>query len=262
MALLPAFVPEEATPATILTQAAHEFQQGLEVRGKSPEAAAHFAAARRHYEALLASGTRNSDLCRNAGNAALLAGDLPRAVLAYRRGLRLDPTDRDLLANLAFAREQVAYPETGALARPATDHRPPWLPAISAYIVNITVMALGALAYAFAWLSLTRWLVSRERRRLMQFGIFSLLAGVVITWLAMEQSEQRWQARHPLVVLAEDGVVLRKGCGQTYLPRVSTPLNRGVEARLVFSRGNWLQVELGSGEIGWVPREAVLVDEL
>ena len=47
--------------------------------------------------------------------------------------------------------------------------------------------------------------------------------------------------------------LLRAGNGLSYPPRYETPLNRGVEARLLFARGAWLQIELSGGEIGWVP---------
>jgi hypothetical protein len=59
----------------------------------------------------------------------------------------------------------------------------------------------------------------------------------------------------PLVVVAEDGVLLRRGDGLAYPPRYDTPLPRGAEARLRRERGTWLQIELSGGEIGWVPRE-------
>jgi hypothetical protein len=68
------------------------------------------------------------------------------------------------------------------------------------------------------------------------------------------------EQQHPLVVIADDGVLLRKGNGLSYPPRYETPLNRGVEARLLVSRGDWLQIELEGGEIGWVPREYARVD--
>jgi hypothetical protein len=73
------------------------------------------------------------------------------------------------------------------------------------------------------------------------------------------------EAARPLVVILDDGVLLRKGDGLAYPPRYDTPLNRGAEARLLFERGGWLQVELAGGEVGWVPRrldqhEYVLVD--
>src|SRR5262249_34338620 len=57
------------------------------------------------------------------------------------------------------------------------------------------------------------------------------------------------------------GVRLRRGGGATSPPRYDTPLNRGVEARLLFARGDWLQVELAGGEVGWVPRRSVLIED-
>jgi hypothetical protein len=64
------------------------------------------------------------------------------------------------------------------------------------------------------------------------------------------------------VVIARDGVLLRRGNGVVFPPRYDTPVNRGVEGRLRFERGGWVQIELSGGEIGWVPRAAVLVDAL
>jgi hypothetical protein len=55
-------------------------------------------------------------------------------------------------------------------------------------------------------------------------------------------------------------VLLRRGNGVVFPPRYDTPVNRGVEGRLRFERGGWVQIELSGGEIGWVPRTAVLVD--
>jgi hypothetical protein len=34
-----------------------------------------------------------------------------------------------------------------------------------------------------------------------------------------------------------------------------------MEARLLYRRGGWLQIELPAGAIGWVPQAAVLVGE-
>jgi hypothetical protein len=64
----------------------------------------------------------------------------------------------------------------------------------------------------------------------------------------------------PLVVIADDGVLLRKGHNLHFPPRFETPVNRGVEARLLFEHGDWLQIQLAGGEVGWVPRKLVLVD--
>ena len=72
-------------------------------------------------------------------------------------------------------------------------------------------------------------------------------------WLDYESSE------HPILVISADAVVLRKGNGLSYPACLSVPLNRGVEGRLLFQRGNWLQIELVGREVGWIPEAAALV---
>jgi hypothetical protein len=94
--------------------------------------------------------------------------------------------------------------------------------------------------------------------------IFALVCCTGAALLAGEFVLAAWAehdaAVHPLVVLADDGVALRRGNAFAYPPRYETPLNRGVEARLLFMRGDWLQIELAGGEVGWVPARAALVD--
>jgi hypothetical protein len=196
-------------------------------------------------------------LYRNLGNAYLLAGELPQAILAYRRGLRLAPRDTALRENLTQARALVAYPEEGSFARPVPDIRPPWLPGIGPR----WLFAGAVLLYGVAWVQLTRWLMVR-RRRLLGLGLAGLVgAGVLTAVLVVLQRSEKVEADHPLVVIADDDVLLRKGNGEAFGARYATPVNRGVEARLLYVRGGWLQIELSGGEVGWVPRRATLVDE-
>src|SRR5439155_1704350 len=72
-------------------------------------------------------GAHNPILYRNLGHAHLLAGELPEAILAYRRGLRLDPANGDLQNGLAAAHSQVLYAPDG-FGRPPADSGLPGLP--------------------------------------------------------------------------------------------------------------------------------------
>ena len=83
--------------------------------------------------------------------------------------------------------------------------------------------------------------------------------GQFLTVLAVREARNTSTA--PLAVIADDGVLLRRGDGLSYPARYETPVNRGVEARVLTERRNWLQIELSGGEIGWVLREYVLLDE-
>src|SRR5439155_3100745 len=183
-------------------------------------------------------------------------GDVPRAILAYRRGMRLAPADSILRSNLAHAREQVVYPGTSETGRPPADNLPPWLPYVSPRVGLLLFVGF----YSLGWLGFVRWRMVRRAARLGMGIMAFLLAAFVAGSLALQEWSERTEALHPLVVIAADGLPLRKGNGVLYPPRFELPLNRGVEASLQFERGDWLQIELANGAGGWVPRTAVLLD--
>jgi tetratricopeptide (TPR) repeat protein len=241
----------------LVAKAEQETQAALESRGNPKEARAHFLAAAHLFEDVYRNGHRNVACMRNEGNAALVGGDLPLAILCYRRGLRLAPNDKVMRSNLVFARDQVDYPGTGLLGRPPQDAWPAGIPRPT---LNWLLLP-AALFYAGACLAVTRWWMTRQAR-FIYLAVFStvMLAAVTGGMIWIYQMD-REETQHPLVIISENGVLLRTGNGLTYPPRFETPLNRGVEARLLFKRGSWMQIELAGGETGWVNRDYLLVDE-
>jgi len=243
--------------AELLERAESAFAEGVRRRDIPARAKQHFLDAATAYEQLRGRGFLNADLCRNEGNAWLLAHDVPRAIFAYRCGLRLSPTNRSLRESLDFAREQVHYAGTGRFSRPPTDDRPPWLPRVGLSGWSFALLLAG---YVGSCVLLTRWLMLRRSQlltlALAAFGLTAVVAGLLAaaTW-----SEERLH-RYPLVVISRE-VPLRKGNGLSYPSREgSAALRPGVEASLLFRRGDWLQIELSGGEVGWVPADAALVD--
>ncbi|HEX5269988.1 MAG TPA: SH3 domain-containing protein [Gemmataceae bacterium] len=243
-----------------LVSRAHEaeeaFAEAVRQRDDADKARPLFRKSADLFEELRRAGAANPALFRDEGNARLLAGDLPGAILAYRRGLRLAPDDRALQRLLAAAREQVVYKQSGAFGRPPVSLLPPWLPRLPAR----GVLLLACAAYAFGWVSLARWrMVRRGKWLTAALASFAVAALLGLALGAGEARERDLDAR-PLAVVAQDGVLLRKGNGLAYPRRYETPLNRGVEARLLFERGDWVLIELSGGETGWVPRAYVLID--
>ena len=147
-------------------------------------------------------------------------------------------------------------PQSGVFARPPIDSRPPWLPRLP---LRDGVL-LTCAASAVVWLSVTRWWMLRRGAWLtaaIVALVVTLLLGLATT---AEEWRQRSQDAQPVVVIARDDVPLRNGNGRDYPRRHELPVNRGVEARLLFERGDWVLIELSGGETGWVPRSAVLID--
>ena len=99
VALLLLVVKPEAAPGLppglsdleLAGRAEAEFGEGVRLRQAADKARPHFRAAAGYFEDLRRRGASNPLLYRDLGNAYLLAGDLPRAVLAYRLGLRRSP---------------------------------------------------------------------------------------------------------------------------------------------------------------------------
>jgi hypothetical protein len=210
----------------------------------------------REYQNMVDAGYDHPDLFLNLGNANLQAGDLPQAILAYRRGLEQHPLHANLWENLEAARDMVAYPDDAWRHRPAGDNLPPWLPRPSPDSLLYAALAF----YALAWLAVAGWLVWRRRA----IGIVAILLFLTAIpfaggWQYLE-FERMQDARHPLVVVAVNSVTLRRGNGSLYPQHPRLPLvNRGMEARLVNQRGDWVQLEFPGGDVGWLPRGAVLM---
>jgi hypothetical protein len=246
-------LPNEA----VIERAEAAFAEGVRQHQDAAKARPHFREAARSLDLLRQRGVRNTTLFRDLGNAWLLAGDLPRAILSYRRGLRLAPGDRALRASLEEARALIVFPSGSSLGWIPPERRPPWLP----YLAPDWFLLAAAVLYGMAWFDLTRWLMVR-RRQLLVVAVGALVGvALAATGAMVLASQQREEAARPLVVIADDGVLLRRGDNLLFPLRFQTPVNKGVEARLLFARGDWLQIELAGGEVGWVPRGLALVDE-
>jgi len=235
----------------LLQRAESAFRQGRECRTNPSQARVHFARAAAAYDHLRRRGFHSAALFANQGNAYFLAGDLPQALLAYRRGQRLAPGDRSLRTNLTLARAQVDHP----LSR--TGDWLPWLPRVSPRWLWTGLIGL----YGLTCLSLARWWMLR-RGWLLKAGSTAALGVLVLAGaVSLAEVDRRQDLAHPVVVIAKDQIKLRRGNGYRYPPADETPLNRGVEARWLLSRGGWLQIELADGKVGWIPGADALLDQ-
>jgi hypothetical protein len=244
---------ESASDRQILERAQAALREGMRLAGEPGSARARFAEAASHYEALRARGSRSAALFCNQGDAYFLAGDLPGSILAYRRGLQLAPDDQRLHSHLAGARKQVTR---GA---PIDIGRPPdvsvWL-----YLPPQLEMALALLLYYGCWLALAGWWLTRRTWLLGASALLGTLSFVPLCRLALEHQRRLDEAKHSLVVISRDQTELRWGNGNAYPARYPKALRRGVEARCLHERKGWLQIELADGYLGWIPREAALID--
>jgi hypothetical protein len=196
-------------------------------------------------------------LCLNLGNACLFTDKLPEALIAYHKGLRLCPNNGELRDHLDYARTRVQYPP-GKRGQPRVDAWPEWLFQPSSFMT----LLMAFIFYGAGCFLVTRWFMTGRRRLIVRAIVTFILAGFFgLTWAYLERLTEE-QTRFPLVVIHEDKVLLRKGNGPSYPANPDLPvLTRGMEAKKINERGNWLQIQFAGGAVGWVENSAVLVDE-
>ena len=243
-----------ATAAATLQRAEREFLQGVQAREQPDQASQHFRAAFADYETLRRQGANNTALYRNQGNAAFLAGNVPQAILAFRRALRLAPGDGILQESLEKARDRVDYPKSEV--RPAAPDWPSWLPRPS----DNQLLGLAVGIYSLGCIAFTRWLMIRQVSLVFLAAAALVLAGTLGFRWASREGQIDQQRQHPLLVV-KDTCPLRTGNGISYPPQPAlSSVRRGMEGTLQFVRGDWLQVEFPGGAVGWLRRDQVLLD--
>lgn len=255
--MLAALLIPEAGELELFHRGEDAFRAGLAAREKNDRndrGEAEFREAAHAWETVRSGGVDTAPLYRNLGHAYFLAGDLPRAILCYRLGLRREPGDAELRGGLRQARSRVVFAEGTGLGRPVEDQSPRWIAGLSLG----WLFALGVVVHAAGWACLTRWYMVRGTKLLIA-GLLLLVAGLALGWVVF-----RWQdggTEPPVVVIARDGVLLRKGNGSAFPPWSGVPLNRGVEAEQILSRDGWVQIRLPGGEVGWVGAAEVVVGD-
>jgi hypothetical protein len=253
--MLAAVLLPEASNADLFRRGEIAFHAGLAAREKgdpNDRGEADFRDAARAWEAIRARGVDTALLYRNLGHAYFLAGDLPHALLCYRLGLRREPGDSELRTGLRQARARVVFAEGTALGRP-NDEPSRW----SALSIG-WLFTLGVIIHTAGWACLTRWYMVRGTRLLVA-GLVLLGVGLVLGWIVFQRQDSG--AEPPVVVIARDGVLLRKGNGSAFPPWSVIPLNRGVEAEQILSRDGWIQIRLPGGEVGRIGAAEVVVGD-
>ena len=230
----------------ILLEAQAEYDEAAKMLRTNPaEAAAAFRRAAAEFQLLVDDGIQNGELYYDLGNAWYQAGDLGHAIANYLRAERLMPDDPRLEANLSYARSQVRPQITDdghvALLRKLVFWHDAW------------TLRWRLLGFGLAWIILWGALVVRSLRH---YPGWNYLAGTAAACSVLRGVSALWDisidSGHTRGVLVGDQVIVRKGNAESFSPQFEEPINRGVEFEVLEERPDWLHIELGNGEKGWI----------
>ncbi len=193
-------------------------------------------------EAVAAAPAR-PELLTDWGNAALGAGDLGTAVLAYRQALAIDADRARARQNLAWVRGRL--PVT---LRPASAGARDSLFFFHAWPRSRRLL-VGAFMFALAVLLAVPW--SRRWRRGRMLAVLPAVA-----WLALGASLVLERDRAADAVVMQP-TLLRTADGAGAPPALASPVPAGVEVTVLESRDGWTRVALPGGQAGWAPSDSI-----
>lgn len=203
-----------------------------------------FRAAEERFAAAVDAHPGRPELLTDWGNAALGAGDVATATLAYRRALAIDGSNARARRNLTWLRSKQTtslQTTTGG----ATDtlfffHSWP----------RPRRLLIGGIAFALAVLLIVPW-AGRRRRAFVAIAI-----APAAVWIAMMVSVVVEDRHHDDGVVMESAV-LRAADSAGAPAALVAPVPPGIEVTILEHRDTWLKVRLASGTTGWLPSGTV-----
>jgi tetratricopeptide (TPR) repeat protein len=205
--------------------------------------AAKYAEAVALNEAVLAEGVYSAALYYNLGNAWFKLGRPGKALVNYRRAMRLAPRDSDLRANVSFARSMV-------------ENYTPW-PRGSVFtftqrflsVRELQWLAFGAFALAGAFVLVGLFAGFARKRIFTGTLLLACAAGYLITASILQA-----------VGRTEEAVCIERAEARFEPSDKATThfkVADGAEVRILRKKEGWLKIERSDGKIGWVPAAVV-----
>lgn len=246
------------------------YEQAMSMSDPTARKAAFARAAVALGEAARARGDR-PELLADWGNAALGAGDVATATLAYRRALAIDGSNARARRNLGWLRGRqgdLFRPRSTAGATEALLFFHAWPRAHR--------LLVGAAAFAAAILLLVPWSGRRDggggggggdgrggggggrgdSRRRSSRGVAAAAVLPFAIWIAMVASVV-FEDRHERDAVVMDAVVLRAADSAGAPAALTQLLPRGAEVSILERRADWTRIRIASGTEGWIPSGAV-----
>ncbi len=211
-----------------------------------------FRTAIRTYEAILEHEMASAKLYYNLGNAYFKDGQWGKAILNYRRALRLKPGDEDILYNLSVAEKQtVDRIETipGFFLRE-------WAQTVGS-LMSGKAWAITSLALLALTLTLLLLFLLSQRMAYRKAGFYGTLLSLLlfaVATLFAAADRRAWLDRTEAIVLSSAVSV------KSSPDRSATDLfvlHEGTLVKCGEELGDWQEVRLSDGKKGWLEKRHI-----
>lgn len=205
------------------------------------------------YENILTTYGASAEIYYNLGNSFFKAGDMAPAILNYERALLLDPGDSDVRFNLSMAKERI----TDRIEPLGKFFLVKWFESVqNVFSVNTWgtigivcfILLIGCLILFF----FSKWL--RLKKIGFYVGVFMLLVIILANVFAANQKDDLMNRKSAIVFSATVTVKSSPDNSGTDL----FVLHEGTKVFVRNTLGEWSEIELEDGNVGWMPSKDIV----
>ena len=230
-------------------------QESLFAEGNRLYQEGDFAAAAASYGAVIEGGFESAEVYYNLGNAHFRLGETARAVLNYRRAARLDPANDDIRANLALVNQRLQ------------DRIEPlprfWLLSVFDWWMGLipggVLQALVAVCYLLLGATIVLIVIRRPsgwRAPIRRFAYCAAVATFLLGATLLVRETGLGRPEEAVVMIGEARVLSAPSeeGGLTVFT-----LHEGTTVRIDRRAGEWAEIVLADGKVGWLPMQVLEV---
>lgn len=200
----------------------------------------------------ISEGKESAEIYYNLGNAYFRNGQTAKAILNYERALLLNPGDNDIRHNLRFARtrieDKIDTSERFFLTNGVNNFK---------NLFNSNTWATMAVVFFIVFLScIAAFLFVRRlwiRKTAFYAGIVIFVVVIVANVFAFSQKDDRINRNTAIVMAASASIMTSPDTNSQELFR----LHEGTKVKLNKTDGNWIEIEIANGSVGWTSKENI-----
>lgn len=211
-----------------------------------------YAAALESYQQIERQAGVSASLYYNIGNCYFKENRLAKAILYYSKAHKLDPSNEDVVHNLAVANALT----TNKIKQVPEFFLYRWMEGVVNMMSSDTWAQLSIITFAVLLSMLIAFLLSKKsNRRKITFTIglialiFTIIAGVASTF------------QRTIQLSNEAGIIMNNAVAVKSSPDNSGKdifiLNEGVKVKIKEQIGKWSKITIASGDTGWISTESI-----
>jgi tetratricopeptide (TPR) repeat protein len=204
------------------------------------------------YDQILSTKQHSADLYFNKGNAHYKLNQIAESVYSYEKALQLEPFNKDVLTNLAFANNMKidkidVIPTTG------------FSKLFSAFVNMISFDTWAVCAVVFILLFVGCFVLystskyASKKRVYFVVAIAGLLLSILSVSFAYKQESNVKTTKYAIVFAKESSVKSE--------PKLNSEeafvLHEGTKVKVIETFDNWVKIKLKNGSVGWITKTAI-----